>query len=142
MNARSMLRLITNMVHGSRGTTHLMQSPIESESPERQRRVLLVEDEPSISGFFRRVLIFEGFLRVQGAMQTEAQNSAAAVAGQIDPATLGQSAGAERWTLVLVLAVAMANVALGIWRPRLSSPPKPAGAKPTTSKQIGNKLGP
>lgn len=61
MNARSMLRLITNMVHGSKGTAHLMPSPVETESPDRPRRVLLVEDEPSISGFVRRGLIFEGY---------------------------------------------------------------------------------
>ena len=38
-----------------------MPSPLQSEVPDRQRRVLLVEDEPSISGFVRRGLIFEGF---------------------------------------------------------------------------------
>lgn len=38
-----------------------MPSPLQPDVPDRQRRVLLVEDEPSISGFVRRGLIFEGF---------------------------------------------------------------------------------
>jgi DNA-binding response OmpR family regulator len=39
-----------------------MPSPLQpADVPDRQRRVLLVEDEPSISGFVRRGLIFEGF---------------------------------------------------------------------------------
>lgn len=70
------------------------------------------------------VLIFEGFVHVQGDMQAEAGRSVAALAGHIDPATLGGSLGAERITLWLVLAVATANVALGIWRPRLTRSPK------------------
>ncbi len=38
-----------------------MPSPVPSESTDHSRRVLLVEDEPSISGFVRRGLIFEGY---------------------------------------------------------------------------------
>lgn len=37
-----------------------MTPPVDND-PDRQRHVLLVEDEPSISGFVRRGLIFEGF---------------------------------------------------------------------------------
>jgi two-component system, OmpR family, response regulator MprA len=37
-----------------------MTPPVDTHS-DRQRHVLLVEDEPSISGFVRRGLIFEGF---------------------------------------------------------------------------------
>ena len=70
------------------------------------------------------VLIFEGFVHVQGSMQEEARLSAGALAGQVDPAALGGSLGAERLTLWVVLAVATANVALGIWRPRLTRLPK------------------
>lgn len=70
------------------------------------------------------ILIFEGFVYVQGSMQEEARRSAGALAGQVDPATLGGSLGSERLTLWLVLAVATANVALGIWRPRLTRPTK------------------
>lgn len=67
------------------------------------------------------ILLFEyGFVGVQGPMQREADRSAAALAGQVDPATLAGSLGAERGTLWVLLAVATANVVLGIWRPRLS----------------------
>jgi hypothetical protein len=66
------------------------------------------------------VLVFEaGFVRVLGPMQQEAEQSARALAGTVDPATLAGSIGAERGTLWVLLAVATANVVLGIWRPRL-----------------------
>ncbi|GJD78873.1 hypothetical protein GCM10007886_41520 [Methylobacterium gregans] len=66
------------------------------------------------------ILVFEGgFVGIQGPMQEEARRSAAALAGTVDPATLAQSLGAERGTLWVLLAVATANVVLGIWRPRL-----------------------
>jgi two-component system response regulator MprA len=38
-----------------------MTSPVDIDSADQQRRILLVEDEPAISGFVRRGLIFEGF---------------------------------------------------------------------------------
>ncbi len=66
------------------------------------------------------VLMFEGgFVYIQGPMQREAERSAAALAGRLDPATLAMTLGPERNTLWLLLAVATANVALGIWRPRI-----------------------
>ena len=67
------------------------------------------------------ILIFEaGLVNVQGPMQQEAERSAGAVAGQIDPATLAGSLAAERTTLWVLLAVATANIVLGIWRPRFT----------------------
>ena len=66
------------------------------------------------------VLIFEGFVHVQGSMQDEARRSAAALAGQGDPALLGGALGAEQLTLWTVLVIAAVNVALGIWRPRFT----------------------
>lgn len=66
------------------------------------------------------ILIFEAFFHVQGSIRDEAGRSARALAGEVDPATLGGSIGAERATLWLLLAVALANVGLGIWRPRLT----------------------
>ena len=70
------------------------------------------------------ILIFEfGFAGVQGPMQDEAERSASALAGQLDPATLGTSLAAERSTLWVLIAVATANVVLGIWRPRLTRLP-------------------
>ena len=71
------------------------------------------------------ILMFEsGFVGVLGPMQREAEQSARALAGQIDPATLAGSLGAERGTLWVLLAVATANVVLGIWRPRLTRLPR------------------
>ena len=69
------------------------------------------------------ILLFEfGLQGVQGPMQEEARESAAALAGHGD-ATLAASLGSERGVLWVLLAVATANVALGIWRPRLSRIP-------------------
>ncbi len=66
------------------------------------------------------ILVFEsGFVGVLGPMQQEAELSAGALSGRVDPATLAGSLGAERNTLWVLLAIATANVVLGIWRPRL-----------------------
>ena len=66
------------------------------------------------------IILFEwGFVGVQGPIEQEARQSAGALAGQVDPATLADSLGAERATLWVLLAVATANVVLGVWRPRL-----------------------
>ncbi|GJE54375.1 MULTISPECIES: hypothetical protein [Methylobacterium] len=78
------------------------------------------------------ILVFEsGFVGVLGPMQQEAERSAAALVGKVNPATLAQSLGPERNTLWVLLAIAAINVVLGIWRPRLmrqaaSSPPDEA----------------
>lgn len=61
------------------------------------------------------ILTFEGFVRVQGSMQEEA-GRAAGLAGAVP---VGGPLQAEAYTLWLLLAVAMINVGLGIWRPRL-----------------------
>ena len=66
------------------------------------------------------ILIFEsGFVNVLGPMQHEAERSALALAGRVDPATLAGSLAAERGTLWILLAVSTANVVFGIWRPRI-----------------------
>jgi len=70
------------------------------------------------------ILIFEwGFAGIQGPMQQEAELSARALAGEVDVATLAQSLGAEQGSLWVLLAIATANVVLGIWRPRLTRIP-------------------
>lgn len=67
------------------------------------------------------ILVFEsGFVGILGPMQREAERSAAALAGKIEPSTLAASITAERNTLWILLAVATANVIFGIWRPRLT----------------------
>jgi hypothetical protein len=53
-------------------------------------------------------------------MQQEAELSARALAGEIDPLILAETLGPERNTLWVLLAIATANVVLGIWRPRLT----------------------
>ncbi|SFV01233.1 hypothetical protein SAMN02799631_03798 [Methylobacterium sp. 174MFSha1.1] len=66
------------------------------------------------------ILMFEyGFVGVQGPMQREAERSAQALLGRVDPATLAESLGAERGTLWVLLAISTVNVVLGIWRPRI-----------------------
>ncbi len=66
------------------------------------------------------ILIFEsGFIGVRGPMQREAEDSLKAIAGQFDPALLGVSLGAEKMTIWILLAVSVANVVLGVWRPYL-----------------------
>jgi len=70
------------------------------------------------------VLIFEwGFTAILGPMQEEAELSARVLAGEADASALAASLGAERSSLWVLLAVAAANVMLGIWRPRLTSLP-------------------
>ena len=67
------------------------------------------------------ILVFEsGFVGILGPMQREAERSADALAGKIEPSTLATSLSAERNTLWILLAVATANVIFGIWRPRLT----------------------
>jgi uncharacterized membrane protein len=66
------------------------------------------------------VLLFEfGFMAVQGPMQQEAALSAQALAQTIDPAALGTTLDAERASLWVLLGVAIVNVVLGVWRPRI-----------------------
>jgi hypothetical protein len=70
---------------------------------------------------FSGILVFEwGFAAVQGPMQQEAELSARALAHGVDPATLAASLDAEWKSLWVLLAVATANVILGVWRPRLT----------------------
>jgi len=70
------------------------------------------------------ILIFEwGFAAVQGPMQQEAELSARALAHEVDVASLAATLDAERTSLWVLLAVATANVILGIWRPRLTRLP-------------------
>jgi hypothetical protein len=70
------------------------------------------------------LLVFEwGFAAIQGPMQQEAELSASALAHEADPAALGVSLGAEWNSLWVLLAIATANVILGIWRPRLTRLP-------------------
>jgi hypothetical protein len=67
------------------------------------------------------ILIFEwGFTAILGPIQDEARLAASALAGSGDVAALAVSLTAERSSLWVLLAVAVANVVLGVWRPRLT----------------------
>lgn len=49
------------MIYATQDARDTMSTPFSSSDAENSTRILLVEDEPSISGFVRRGLIFEGF---------------------------------------------------------------------------------
>ncbi|MDJ0740439.1 MAG: hypothetical protein QNJ91_12030 [Gammaproteobacteria bacterium] len=67
------------------------------------------------------ILVFKGVMfSIQGPAEHEAMLSAQALAGNADPAQLGQRIGEEWGVLWVIVAVAVVNVVLGIWRPRLS----------------------
>ncbi len=71
------------------------------------------------------ILVFEWTLvAIQGPMQRQAETAAKAVAGQIDPSMIESTVHAERASLWIMLAIALLNVALGIWRPRFSRQPQ------------------
>lgn len=55
-----MWTMIRRIIRYIRGTNQTM-AIVQNDSPERARSILVVEDEPAISGFVRRGLIFEGF---------------------------------------------------------------------------------
>jgi hypothetical protein len=66
------------------------------------------------------ILIFEGGLvSVMGPMEYEAELAAKVIGGTVAAADLGKSLRAEEMTLWILLAVSVANVVFGIWRPRL-----------------------
>src|SRR5699024_1595089 len=52
-----MIRALIRYIRGTNSTMVIVQN----ETTERTRSILVVEDEPAISGFVRRGLIFEGF---------------------------------------------------------------------------------
>ena len=82
-----------------------------------RRRLGLGEAAVGCAGF--RV----GFAAIQGPMQQEAELSARALAHEVDPSTLAASLDPEWKSLWVMLAIATANVILGIWRPRLTRIP-------------------
>jgi uncharacterized membrane protein len=66
------------------------------------------------------ILVLEGVLHVLGPIQEEAKRGAGALAAGAD---LSRLIAAEGNTLWVLLAVSAANIALGVWRPRLPSIP-------------------
>ncbi len=66
------------------------------------------------------ILIFEGGLHVMGPIQEEAKRGAGMLVGNPDSASVATLLTAEGDTLWVLLAVSVANIALGVWRPRFS----------------------
>jgi uncharacterized membrane protein len=69
------------------------------------------------------LLVLEGGLHVLGPLQEEAKRGASALASGADPASVAHLFSAESNTLWVLLAVSVANIALGVWRPRLPKIP-------------------
>lgn len=65
------------------------------------------------------ILILEGGLHVLGPLQDEAKRVAATPDAHANPASVASLLAAEGNTLWVLLAVSAANIALGVWRPRL-----------------------
>lgn len=68
------------------------------------------------------VLILEGCLHVMGPIGEDAKRGAGALAGG-DPGDVARLLSAEGNTLWVLLAVSAANIALGVWRPRMPKIP-------------------
>lgn len=65
------------------------------------------------------IIVFQaGLIGVLGPLRQEAERSAQALVGGIDPATLASSITAETRTLWLLMVICIANVVLGVWRPQ------------------------
>lgn len=65
------------------------------------------------------ILMFKGVLHIDAGHADHAAKVAQQIAEGTAPAgALDKLVAAEWWTLVTVLAVAVINVALGVWRPR------------------------
>jgi hypothetical protein len=69
------------------------------------------------------LLVLEGGLHVLGPLQEEAKRGAGALSGRLNPADVATLFTAESNTLWVLLAVSVANIALGVWRPRLPKIP-------------------
>lgn len=65
------------------------------------------------------ILVFAGGLHALAPIQDEARLSAEAVAGRLDPARLEGVSEGTAATMWALLAIATANVVLGIWRQRI-----------------------
>ena len=76
------------------------------------------------------ILVFKGvMISIQGPAEQEAILSAQALAGTVDPAQLGQRLSEEWGVLWVMTLVAVANVVLGVWRPRMSKKHRQARRK-------------
>lgn len=75
------------------------------------------------------ILIFEGTLAyVQGPMEAAADRARRALDGELAVAELGRTLQPEWGSFWVILAVATANVVLGVWRPRFLRRPRSGDA--------------
>ena len=69
------------------------------------------------------LLILQAGLHILGPIQEEAKRAAGELARSADPASASSLFESELNTLWLLLAVCVANIALGVWRPRFPNYP-------------------
>jgi len=69
------------------------------------------------------VLLFEATLHLQASAKDAALLSRLALEGEGDAAILAEVLRGERLGLLVLLGVCLANVVLGVWRPRLTRAP-------------------
>jgi uncharacterized membrane protein len=73
------------------------------------------------------ILVLEGTLvYVQAPMRRAGERAVAALSGEAGVAELGATLGPEWGSFWVIGAVGVANVALGVWRPRLVAADQPA----------------
>jgi len=65
------------------------------------------------------LLVFAGGLHALAPIQEEARLAADALAGRVAPSALSGASPGEATTLWVLLVVSAANVALGVWRPKI-----------------------
>ena len=77
------------------------------------------------------VSVFEGTLvAIQGPARREAERAAQALAGEIDASTLAATISSEWKSTLIILAVAVANVVLAVWRPKFTRKASAAASSP------------
>ncbi|WP_119165568.1 DUF2269 family protein [Algihabitans albus] len=76
------------------------------------------------------ILMFKGILTVVGAKADYALSVAERIVeGEVAAEVLERAVAYEWATLVVMMALSVANVVLGVWRPRLGSAPARSGAR-------------
>ena len=72
------------------------------------------------------ILMFKGVLTIVGAKANYAAGVAERIAsGEASPDALDNMLTLEWYTLIAILAISVANVVLGVWRPSLKRRPRP-----------------
>ena len=81
------------------------------------------------------ILMFKGVLTIIYAKADHAARVSDQMArGEAGPDALANMLAGEWWTLVIVMGISLANIVLGVWRPRLVPAPKPDEATASTTR--------